>query len=110
MPPSRRRHENANRKREAASQLSGISCSQSSLAAILKKLRGLDLQDDATLGRRDLYRSNKELLDFLKLEIPLELEDGGEWTWPLLDPAKLLIKMIGDNPRLQQAERHSLFV
>ena len=89
MPPSRRRHENANRKREAASQLSGISGSQSSLAAILKKLRGLDLQDDATLGRRDLYRSNKELFDFLKLEIPLELEDGDEWTWPLLDPAKL---------------------
>ena len=95
---------------ESAKRPHNSRVSQSSLAAILKKLRGLDLQDDATLGRRDLYRSNKELFDFLKLEIPLELEDGGEWTWPLLDPAKLLTKMIGDNPRLQQAERHSLFV
>ena len=82
MPLSRRQHENANRKREAASQLSGISCSQSSLAAILKKLRGLDLQDDAALDRNDLYRSNKELFDFSEAGDPSRV--GG---WRRMDMA-----------------------
>ena len=71
------------------------------MSRLLKKLRSNDNDPSEATIALHLCKANSAAFQTLGWQVPVQLTDGRQWVWKLLDPCKTLAAIVEKSPGMQ---------